>query len=834
MSTHSYRGERRHRRGPTRQQARRDLESLVREAGGPGHALEEPEQRKFPSGSSRKRTVDGVCPSPWSNHDEIAAGLHGQRISGTTSVSLHRGRLFRTPGASTTNRGGQAQPLKSTGMKFPSSRLSKQSRFSRASSSRQGSSSGGVPAVHVVCAISENLARETCVSSLDAGSPLYLYATKQANGQTYLETISYLEVLKPDEVLLNEGRRSSQLARKILEFYNQQEGSTLYPTTDSTNDSKNEEYDHGGHERSINGPCATSTVVKFISRAYFDQTKGAELLRRLAREETYNTSVMEEYILLSSANAVLNYTQLTLGVSVAPGCLFLNVNAGGRNRMEIDRSTLLHLELLVNSKTGKAKNSLIGTVDKTKTTVGSRLLRSNLMSPPTEIETITARLDLVDRFLTDDSFFFHVYEHLIHLPDMDKILSNIALIPRIPAPGEGKKLSQASQERTASKGISALVCIKSCLSAMPAFAQVLTTHLNSHDQHDKQEARGHAHVSSDHESVQTHRNSLMIGIGSLSNAQSKSIQLAPNHLIRAIVFAMSNPSLEELLTVVSDAFTPSTEFSRNSNAMRHQECFALKAEEEGIVSILRKAFLANVDDIYRKADDYAESFGMTVTVKHTAGRGYFLSIPLDHCTEFPKLFIQATKSGRFIHCSTEEVTSLNMRARENVHDLLVLTYDRIQEILEIARSHYDALAALSDAIALLDMCHGFADIVSLSDEPWCRPLLSAGRKQSRESCGEEDDMTNTADPSPCRQNTLVIRNGRFGIDVSSTRSADLGPFVPNDTFSGGEKYFTIITGINGKQIMYSLHITITTWGLLTCIILLLGLEKTQAAGKARI
>ena len=73
----------------------------------------------------------------------------------------------------------------------------------------------------MVCAISENLARETCLACVDAGLPVELRITKQGNGNTYGETLACLEWLKPDEILLNEGRRTSQLAIKVLSLYNQ-------------------------------------------------------------------------------------------------------------------------------------------------------------------------------------------------------------------------------------------------------------------------------------------------------------------------------------------------------------------------------------------------------------------------------------------------------------------------------------------------------------------------------------------------------------------------------------------------------------------------------------
>jgi len=105
----------------------------------------------------------------------------------------------------------------------------------------------------------------------------------------------------------------------------------------------------------------TNTVVKFVPRSYFDQTKGAELLRKLAREDTF--TLVEEYILLSSSYAVLQYAQLCLGAGFARKSLSMDINVGGNHRMNIDRTTMANLELLVNAKTGRTANSLVGTID---------------------------------------------------------------------------------------------------------------------------------------------------------------------------------------------------------------------------------------------------------------------------------------------------------------------------------------------------------------------------------------------------------------------------------------------------------------------------------------
>ena len=561
---------------------------------------------------------------------------------------------------------------------------------------------------HVICAISENLARETCIASLDAGSPVTLSATKQGNGQTYAETLAFLKESQPHEVLLNEGRRNSQLAIKVLELFgskDEEEGLGLsaggaekkkdnifgnpYQTpavnrqealngTASSNAAGTTSTSDAKDKASLTGACPTQTIVKFLPRSYFDQTKGAELLSQITREGVYDPSVVGEYILLSSAHAALQYLQLCLGANFERKSLDVNLNWGGMNRMAIDRSSLVHLELLANAKTGRMQNSLVGSIDCTKTTVGSRLLRSNLIAPPTRLETIHARLDLVDAFLDDEDFFYEVMEQLGALPDVDKMLSHMALVPRrrdnnlrgggqnggkssFFGNGEKRKVTA----RMASRGISALVCIKSTLKVIPNFARVLDMQLQELDQRGKSskqrkvsiqtentessnvpEQESGAIENDDSDSISQSNSSvteetsiedeqanetgstrvsskdsnLLLGLGGASSSATKESEQR-HELLRVISRTMKQPQLKEILDAVLDIFTESTTYSRNSHAMRHQECFALKPNTDGMMDVLRKAFLANVDDIYRLADEYAEKFGFTVTVKETTARG---------------------------------------------------------------------------------------------------------------------------------------------------------------------------------------------------------------------
>ena len=115
-----------------------------------------------------------------------------------------------------------------------------------------------------------------------------------------------------------------------------------------------------------------------------------------------------------------------------------------------------------------------------------------------------------------------------------------------------------------------------------------------------------------------------------------------------------------------------------------------------------------------------------------------------------------------------------------------MTHERIQDVLNLARENYDCIASLADAIALLDLCHCFADNVASSRLPFCRPVLS-----------DQDKLSSQGEIFTGGGGAIAIRNGRYAIDVSST-GASGGDFIPNDTYSSALQNFTVITGINGS------------------------------------
>ena len=82
------------------------------------------------------------------------------------------------------------------------------------------------------------------------------------------------------------------------------------------------------------------------------------------------------------------------------------------NRMNIDRRTAKSLEMITNAKNGNQKESLFGVINFTKTIVGARLLRSNLLRPYMDILTLNTRFDMIEFLLKNTHMFNNIIINL--------------------------------------------------------------------------------------------------------------------------------------------------------------------------------------------------------------------------------------------------------------------------------------------------------------------------------------------------------------------------------------------------------------------------------------
>ena len=95
--------------------------------------------------------------------------------------------------------------------------------------------------------------------------------------------------------------------------------------------------------------------------------------------------------------------------------------------MVLDSSTLRNLEIFKNLKDGSATGSLISILDRTRTAMGSRLLRSWVAYPLMNVSEISKRNSAVAELVDQSRLRSELRDHLKDICDLERIVGKIAL-----------------------------------------------------------------------------------------------------------------------------------------------------------------------------------------------------------------------------------------------------------------------------------------------------------------------------------------------------------------------------------------------------------------------
>ena len=105
----------------------------------------------------------------------------------------------------------------------------------------------GIDDKSIIISVVENRAREVCICKIDSSNSSIMEIFMMCDTHSYLESLSTLQSIVPNEILLHDGSRDRVLTKKIIE----------------------------------NFPVSEETRILFISRQYFDQDKGADMLKKV-------------------------------------------------------------------------------------------------------------------------------------------------------------------------------------------------------------------------------------------------------------------------------------------------------------------------------------------------------------------------------------------------------------------------------------------------------------------------------------------------------------------------------------------------------------------------
>lgn len=124
-----------------------------------------------------------------------------------------------------------------------------------------------------------------------------------------------------------------------------------------------------------------------------------------------------------AAGAIMQYLRETQKNSLAHITTLLPYSTG--KYMVLDSATRKNLELVETLREKQKRGSLLGVLDKTKTAMGARLLRSYLEQPLVSLSEINARLDAIAELNQNIICREEIREYLHAIYDLERLMSKI-------------------------------------------------------------------------------------------------------------------------------------------------------------------------------------------------------------------------------------------------------------------------------------------------------------------------------------------------------------------------------------------------------------------------
>ncbi|KAK3065694.1 MutS protein msh4, partial [Teratosphaeriaceae sp. CCFEE 6253] len=170
-------------------------------------------------------------------------------------------------------------------------------------------------------------------------------------------------------------------------------------------------------------------------------------------------------------------------------------------------------------------------------------------------------------------------------------------------------------------------------------------------------------------------------------------------------------------------------------------------------------------DALQQITDLADEHKLPLQTKFDNTRQFFMRLKAEELEQrdLPAIFINVFRKKDIIECQTLELMKRNQKIADAHSEVLIMSDQSIQALVDAVREHMSTLFKICEGIAMLDMLASFAQVVTSRD--YVRPSITE---------------------------TLAIRAGRHPI----REKIHSAKYIPNDVYATQQTRFQIITGCN--------------------------------------
>jgi DNA mismatch repair protein MSH4 len=403
-----------------------------------------------------------------------------------------------------------------------------------------------------------------------------------------------------------------------------------------------------------------------MEKRCFNSSNGMDDICRLAFEsdqQYLKTSLVSQVFVLSAFAAAVEYMQ--------SGKISMNKRRFEKLRIKfepsectmfIDSSTMKNLQLISNLVDTDGL-TFFSFMNHTMTKMGERMLRNNLLQPLSDASSIVERLQAVQELKSNEGLLELIRTELRNCQDIDKLFSFMLL-------SKNQDLNSANDQR-----VNRIILVK--------------------------------------QAVET---ALKIG---------EQLEGTTCSLLNQIRDICCDKDLVKVKELIDEFINEDCSWASGSLDLKNQKCYAVKAGKNGFLDIFRQLYKSVIDEVISITNTLSNQHELELEQSYNSKRGFFIKIlNCDNLSNLSKEFIKRTeKKKKYIECTTLDILKCNSRLDDAVNEILTISGQIIESILDEITSYLPLLFMVAEALSLLDLIQSFSHI-SLENH-YCCPEFSS-------------------------------------------------------------------------------------------------------------
>ncbi|KAL2403207.1 MutS protein-like protein 4 [Exophiala dermatitidis] len=224
-------------------------------------------------------------------------------------------------------------------------------------------------------------------------------------------------------------------------------------------------------------------------------------------------------------------------------------------------------------------------------------------------------------------------------------------------------------------------------------------------------------------------------------------------------------SYSEIDAMIRHSLNPDVSHSTKPIELRNQRVYAVQAGVNELLDVARQTYSEISQDVFDMMEELKNAQEIDLELKFEPGRQFYIRFRAVQVEDksMPEAFVNVYRKNKWIECQTLELIKMNQKIKDAHNEVISLSDHAVQELIEAVRTKIHPLFKISEAIAMLDMLSGFAQMASSNE--YVQPELL---------------------------DTLAVKAGRHPIREKS----QMDRYVPNDMYATEQSRFQVITGCN--------------------------------------